>query len=161
MGQEGPQELPALAGKVPKRKRVGGRRRRALCTPKPPGNPRIHSPQPGTLQEGAHIIDAMNAVGVDFATFGNHEFDYGHLDLACSFRSKDIVSRGPGDAEGRGGGHRGQIMGSLRAFFGRIPKGAERESYLPRSEATSRWSTGSRATMTTRRREWLESSAVD
>ena len=35
------------------------------------------TPQRLLRLEGAHIIDAMNAVGVDYATFGNHEFDYG------------------------------------------------------------------------------------
>ena len=31
----------------------------------------------GTLSKGEYLIDIMNAVGYDYATFGNHEFDYG------------------------------------------------------------------------------------
>ena len=30
----------------------------------------------GTLSAGAYLVDIMNQVGYDFATFGNHEFDY-------------------------------------------------------------------------------------
>lgn len=30
----------------------------------------------GTLSAGAYLVDIMNEVGYDFATFGNHEFDY-------------------------------------------------------------------------------------
>ncbi len=31
----------------------------------------------GTLSKGEYPVDIMNAVGYDYATFGNHEFDYG------------------------------------------------------------------------------------
>ena len=31
----------------------------------------------GTISKGSYIVDIMNKVGYDFATFGNHEFDYG------------------------------------------------------------------------------------
>ena len=31
----------------------------------------------GTLSKGEYIIDIMNTVGYDIATYGNHEFDYG------------------------------------------------------------------------------------
>ena len=30
-----------------------------------------------TITQGAHLIDAFNLLKVDYATFGNHEFDYG------------------------------------------------------------------------------------
>lgn len=30
----------------------------------------------GTLSAGSYLVDIMNEVGYDFATFGNHEFDY-------------------------------------------------------------------------------------
>lgn len=30
----------------------------------------------GTLSNGAYMVDIMNAVGYDYAVFGNHEFDY-------------------------------------------------------------------------------------
>ena len=32
-----------------------------------------------SLTQGAHLIDAMNEIGVDYATFGNHELDYGNF----------------------------------------------------------------------------------
>lgn len=31
----------------------------------------------GTLSKGEYLVDIMNEVGYDYATFGNHEFDYG------------------------------------------------------------------------------------
>ena len=31
----------------------------------------------GTLSDGSYLVDIMNFVGVDYAAFGNHEFDYG------------------------------------------------------------------------------------
>ena len=30
----------------------------------------------GLLSAGSYLVDIMNEVGYDFATFGNHEFDY-------------------------------------------------------------------------------------
>lgn len=30
----------------------------------------------GTLSKGEYLVDIMNEVGYDFASFGNHEFDY-------------------------------------------------------------------------------------
>ncbi len=36
--------------------------------------------------KGAQLIDAMNQLGVDAATFGNHEFDYGPEELARRVR---------------------------------------------------------------------------
>ena len=35
----------------------------------------------GTLSNGGYLVDIMNQVGYDYATFGNHEFDYG-MDVA-------------------------------------------------------------------------------
>ena len=37
----------------------------------------------GTLSNGSYLVEIMNHVGYDFATFGNHEFDYG-MDVALS-----------------------------------------------------------------------------
>ena len=37
----------------------------------------------GTLSNGSYLVDIMNQVGYDYATFGNHEFDYG-MDVALS-----------------------------------------------------------------------------
>ncbi len=37
----------------------------------------------GTLSNGDYLVDIMNYVGYDFATYGNHEFDYG-MDKALS-----------------------------------------------------------------------------
>ena len=41
----------------------------------------------GTLSNGSYLIDIMNQVGYDYATFGNHEFDYG-MDVALSLLEK-------------------------------------------------------------------------
>ena len=60
----------------------------------------------GTLSAGAYLVDIMNEVGYDFATFGNHEFDYklpqlGKLTkqakyqyLACNFK---YIGKGTSD----------------------------------------------------------------
>lgn len=37
----------------------------------------------GTLSDGRYLVDIMNEIGYDYATFGNHEFDYG-MDTALS-----------------------------------------------------------------------------
>ena len=37
----------------------------------------------GTLSNGSYLVDIMNYLGYDYATFGNHEFDYG-MDVALS-----------------------------------------------------------------------------
>ncbi|MDD7652166.1 MAG: 5'-nucleotidase C-terminal domain-containing protein [Candidatus Faecousia sp.] len=41
----------------------------------------------GTLSNGSYLIDIMNQVGYDYATFGNHEFDYG-MPVALSLLEK-------------------------------------------------------------------------
>ena len=41
----------------------------------------------GTLSNGSYLVDIMNQVGYDYATFGNHEFDYG-MDVALSLLEK-------------------------------------------------------------------------
>ncbi len=41
----------------------------------------------GTLSNGSYLIDIMNQVGYDLATFGNHEFDYG-MEVAKSLLTK-------------------------------------------------------------------------
>jgi len=39
-----------------------------------------------TLRRGAQMIEGWNAVGLDVATFGNHEFDFGTAVLAERMR---------------------------------------------------------------------------
>lgn len=41
----------------------------------------------GTLSDGGYLIDIMNHLGYDYATFGNHEFDYG-MDVAKSLLTR-------------------------------------------------------------------------
>ncbi len=41
----------------------------------------------GTLSNGDYLVDIMNFVGYDFATYGNHEFDYG-MDKALELLTK-------------------------------------------------------------------------
>ncbi|CAE7643668.1 yfkN, partial [Symbiodinium pilosum] len=53
-----------------------------------------------SFSKGAHIIDAMNAVGVDYATFGNHEFDYGYQSLVNRLQGfDDDAQAGDGNEE--------------------------------------------------------------
>jgi len=42
-----------------------------------------------TFTQGAHIIDAMNLIGVDYASFGNHEFDFGYPSLLNVLKGVD------------------------------------------------------------------------
>ncbi|MBQ7345226.1 MAG: bifunctional metallophosphatase/5'-nucleotidase [Oscillospiraceae bacterium] len=41
----------------------------------------------GTLSDGGYLVDIMNALGYDYLTFGNHEFDYG-MDVALSLQER-------------------------------------------------------------------------
>jgi len=54
---------------------------------------------------GEHMVDALNAAGLDFDTFGNHEFDYGPENLAArmaqskfTWVSANVVDRATGNA---------------------------------------------------------------
>lgn len=42
-----------------------------------------------SVTHGAHVIDVLNHVGVDFATFGNHELDYGYASLKARLAGVD------------------------------------------------------------------------
>lgn len=42
-----------------------------------------------TVTQGAHMIDMLNYLEVDYATFGNHEFDYGYTSLCNRLRGVD------------------------------------------------------------------------
>jgi len=42
-----------------------------------------------TVTQGAHMIDLFNYLEVDYATFGNHEFDYGYQSLKNRLRGVD------------------------------------------------------------------------
>ena len=42
-----------------------------------------------TVSQGAYVVDLMNAVGYDFAIFGNHEFDYGMEALRANVERAD------------------------------------------------------------------------
>jgi len=41
--------------------------------------------------KGADAIDLMNLVGYDYATIGNHEFDYGYAQLAANLENADFT----------------------------------------------------------------------
>ena len=41
--------------------------------------------------KGAQMIDAWNTVGLDYATFGNHEFDFGQKRSKSESRSRSLV----------------------------------------------------------------------
>jgi len=66
-----------------------------------------------TLRQGAQMIEAWNAVGLDVATFGNHEFDFGAAVLAERVResrfawlSANVLDRATGQPFG--GARRGR-----------------------------------------------------
>lgn len=42
-----------------------------------------------SLTQGAHLIDALNAIGADYGTFGNHELDYGYESLKARLKGVD------------------------------------------------------------------------
>ena len=42
-----------------------------------------------SVTQGGHMIDALNAIGVDYATFGNHELDYGYQSLKDRLKGID------------------------------------------------------------------------
>eukprot|EP01036_Dinobryon_divergens_P036504 gene36504-47549_t len=42
-----------------------------------------------SLTQGAHLIAALNAIGTDYATFGNHELDYGYNSLKSRLQGVD------------------------------------------------------------------------
>ncbi len=44
----------------------------------------------GERIRGAHMIDVMNATGIDFVTFGNHEFDISESDLQKRLNESDF-----------------------------------------------------------------------
>lgn len=41
----------------------------------------------GTLSKGAYLVDIMNKTGYDYATVGNHEFDYGMPQLLANIKA--------------------------------------------------------------------------
>ena len=66
-----------------------------------------------TLRQGAQMIEGWNAVGLDVATFGNHEFDFGAAVLAERVResrfawlSANVLDRATGQPFG--GARRGR-----------------------------------------------------
>ncbi len=44
----------------------------------------------GTISKGECMVEIMNELGYDFATFGNHEFDYGMDKLAENMEKSDL-----------------------------------------------------------------------
>jgi 5'-nucleotidase len=57
----------------------------------------------GERLEGRHMVAAMNAVGLDFATFGNHEFDVSHRAFLDRLRESRFawISSNVFDREGK------------------------------------------------------------
>src|SRR5690606_5953049 len=61
-----------------------------------------------SLFKGAHMIEALNAVGLDFDTYGNHEFDSGPENLLSrvaesefTWVSANVIDRRTGDVFGK------------------------------------------------------------
>jgi 2',3'-cyclic-nucleotide 2'-phosphodiesterase (5'-nucleotidase family) len=62
------------------------------------------SPSPlSTVLQGRQMIAAFNAIGLDLATFGNHEFDFGPAVLAERMRESKFVWLSANVREGRSG----------------------------------------------------------
>ena len=60
------------AGLAAYKKREGGRRGHPSAAVAAAGEGDVI----GTLSKGEYLVDIMNELGYDFASFGNHEFDY-------------------------------------------------------------------------------------
>ena len=79
-----------------------------------------------SFMQGAQMIAALNAIGLDFATFGNHEFDFGPSVLAermkeSRFRwlSANVVDRRSGQAFGGASSDALVVLGGIRiGLFG-------------------------------------------
>jgi 5'-nucleotidase len=85
------------------------------------------SPSPmSTVLRGEQMIAVLNAVGVDVATFGNHEFDFGPdvlrrrvAESRFAWLSVNVVDRAGGGPFGGAGRHRIVSVGPLRiGLFG-------------------------------------------
>ncbi len=89
-----------------------------------------------TFLQGAQMIAALNAIGLDFATFGNHEFDFGPAVLIermneSKFRwlSANVVDRRSGRAFGGASTEELVTFGGLKVgFFGLTMVDAARTS---------------------------------
>ena len=89
-----------------------------------------------TFLQGAQMVAALNAAGLDFATFGNHEFDFGPAVLVermkeSRFRwlSANVVDRRSGRPFGGASPETLMTLGGLRVgFFGLTMVDAARTS---------------------------------
>ena len=89
-----------------------------------------------TFLQGAQMIAALNAIGLDYATFGNHEFDFGPAVLVermheSKFRwlSANVVDRGSGRPFGGASTDEVVTLGGLRiGLFGLTMADAARTS---------------------------------
>ena len=89
-----------------------------------------------TFLQGAQMVAALDAVGLDFATFGNHEFDFGPAVLAermkeSKFRwlSANVVDRSSGRPFGGASPDTLLMLGGVRVgVFGLTMADAARTS---------------------------------
>lgn len=45
----------------------------------------------GSITRGQHMVEAFNAIGVDFVSFGNHEFDFGSVTVEARMAESDFA----------------------------------------------------------------------
>jgi 5'-nucleotidase len=89
-----------------------------------------------TFLQGAQMVAALDAIGLDFATFGNHEFDFGPAVLAARMKeskfrwlSANVVDRRTGRPFGDASPDALLTLGGLRVgFFGLTTAEAARTS---------------------------------
>jgi 2',3'-cyclic-nucleotide 2'-phosphodiesterase (5'-nucleotidase family) len=76
-----------------------------------------------SIYHGSHIIDALNAMGLDYDTFGNHEFDYGPDNLLEQVEASDFGWVTGNIVDGRTGDAFGAEQGVRRYLVHELPSG--------------------------------------
>lgn len=87
--------------------------------------------------KGQQMIDAWNAIGLDFAVFGNHEFDYGPEELVKRIKESRFAWLGTNVIDKRSG----KPFGETQPFFIREFQGVKVGIFgltLPETRITSR-----------------------
>jgi 2',3'-cyclic-nucleotide 2'-phosphodiesterase (5'-nucleotidase family) len=76
-----------------------------------------------SIYHGSHMIDALNAMGLDYDTFGNHEFDYGPDNLLEQVEASDFAWVTGNIVDGRTGDAFGAEQGVRRYLVHELPSG--------------------------------------
>lgn len=76
-----------------------------------------------SLYQGSHMVDALNAMGIDYDTFGNHEFDYGPDNLLEQVQASEFAWVTGNIVDGRTGDAFGAEHGVGRYHVHELPNG--------------------------------------